>query len=93
MKNKVEDCLYKRHNLVVCVKILTKNWLSTNFEREHQSSKSKPKTLKNSSNNNNNTTIKNEICSSPQQPKIDNENNNENHANIFIGPRNVGKFY
>ena len=53
--------------------------------------------------NKNNTIIKNEIGTSPQQPKIDNIKNNnhikpsvstyENHACVVIGPRNVGKTY
>ena len=48
--------------------------------------------------NNINTITENEIDSTPQQPKIDKINNNnvstyENHANVNIGPRNVGKTY
>ena len=49
--------------------------------------------------NNGNTIIENEI---DKQPKIDNVNNKntnimvsayENHASVFVGPRNVGKIY
>ena len=48
--------------------------------------------------NNNNTITENEIDTTPQQPKIDkNINNNvskfENRSKIIIGPRNVGKTY
>ena len=47
---------------------------------------------------NNNTITKNEIDTTPQQPKVDKINNNnvstfENHACVVIGPRNVGKTY
>ena len=46
--------------------------------------------------NNFNTITKNEIDTTPQQPKIDKINNNnvstfENYACVVIGPRNVGK--
>ena len=48
--------------------------------------------------NNNNTIIKNEIDTTPQQPKIDKIINNnvskfENRANVIIDPRNEGKTY
>ena len=48
--------------------------------------------------NNINTITENEIATTPQQPKIDKINNNnvstyESCANVFIGPRNVGKTY
>ena len=51
--------------------------------------------------NNNNTITENEIDTTPQQPKINKINNKhtivskyENHANVAIGPKNVGKkFY
>ena len=53
---------------------------------------------KNGRKNNNNTIIGNEIVTSPQQPKTNNVNKKntivstfENHANVVIGPRNVGK--
>ena len=76
--------------------------VDTHIEREHQSSKSKPKVLRKSSNNNNNTTIQNESITSHQQRKVDINNNNdnnpnvstyENHAYVVIGPRNVVKIY
>ena len=61
----------------------------TNCKKSHSENRRK---------NNNNTMTKNEIVTTPQQPKIDKINNNnvskfENHANVVIGPRNVGKFY
>ena len=45
--------------------------------------------------NNNNTITENEIVTTPQQPKINNNNVStyENHAYVVIGPRNVGKTY
>ena len=48
--------------------------------------------------NNINTITKNEIDTTPQQPKINkvinnNVSNFENRANVVIGPRNVGKTY
>ena len=48
--------------------------------------------------NNNYTVTENEIVTTPQQPKFDKINNNnvsknENHANVVIGPSNVGKTY
>ena len=48
--------------------------------------------------NNINTITKNEIDTTPQQPKINKVINNnvsefENRANVVIGPRNVGKTY
>ena len=48
--------------------------------------------------NNKNTITENETATTPQQPKIDEINNNnvstyENHAYVVIGPRNVGKIY
>ena len=48
--------------------------------------------------NNINTITKNEIDTTPQQPKINKAINNnvsklENRANVVIGPRNVGKTY
>ena len=54
---------------------------------------------KNRGKNKNKTTIEKEIHTSPQQLKIKNYNNKntntivstyENHANVVIGPRNVG---
>ena len=73
-------------------KVFHKKWLTRYIEREHQSFE--PNVLGNSSANNINNTIRNEICSSPQQPKIDkNKNVNnpivstyENHAYVVIGP-------
>ena len=80
----------------VCGKLFTKKWMTTHIEPEHQSSESKPIVSEKSSNNNNNNTIKNEICSSPQQQKIDNKNKNsvstyENCRHLVIGPSNVNK--
>ena len=79
----------------------TKKWLSNHIEREHQSFECELNVLEKSSKNNNNTSIKNEICSSPQKPKIDKININidnnanvspiENHVFVGIGPGNVGK--
>ena len=45
--------------------------------------------------NHKNTINENEIVTTPQQPKINNNNvsNYENHAYVVIGPRNVGKTY
>ena len=48
--------------------------------------------------NNNNTKNENDFVTTPQQPKVDKINNSnvstyENHANVVIGPRNVGKTY
>ena len=48
--------------------------------------------------NNINTITKNEIDTTPQQPKINKVINNnvskfQNRANVVIGPRNVGKTY
>ena len=57
---------------------------------------------KNTRKNTNHTTIEKEIGTSTQQSEIDNVNNKnantivstyENHANVVIGPRNVGKTY
>ena len=46
--------------------------------------------------NNNYTITENEIVTTPQQPKIVKINSNnvskyENHGNVVIGPRNLGK--
>ena len=44
--------------------------------------------------NNNNTITENEIVTTPQQPKINNNvSTYENYAYVVIGPRNVGKTY
>ena len=45
--------------------------------------------------NNNNTITENEIVTTPQQPKINNNNVStyENHAYVVLGPRNLGKTF
>ena len=78
----------------------TKKWLTSHIEREHRYFESKPNMLEKHSNSNKNTRNKNEICSSPQQSRIDNNKNNvnnnsvsayENHAHVVSGARNVFK--
>ena len=60
----------------------------TFFKKGHNENRKNKKT----------TITKNEIFTPPKQPKIETINSNkvskyENHANIVIGPRNVGKTY
>ena len=81
VKNKCKDCLNKKLECKVCGKLFTKKWLNTHIEREHP-----PKSNVSKPNNNNNTIIKNEINNT-------NDSTFENHANVIIGPRGVGKTY
>ena len=84
VKNKCKDCL-KKDKCELCEKIVTKKWLTSHLEREHQPSESKPKI--------DNVNKKILLPEKQNQDNITRVSTYENLAFVVIGPRNVGKTY
>ena len=85
VKNKYKDCLIKKVNCQVCCKFLTKKWLASLMDREHQPSESRSKI--------DNVNKKFILTAKQKQDNNPNVFTYENHAYVVIGPRNVGKTY
>ena len=66
-------------------KFLTKKWLTSHIEREHQTNESKPKIYK--------LNKKNILPEKQRQGNNLNVSTYENHAYVVRGPRSVGETY
>ena len=86
VKNKYKDCLIKKLNCQEYCKFLTKKWLASHMEREHQPSESRSQI----------DNVYKKLILTAKQKQDNNPNvfTYENHAYVvIIGPRNVGKTY